>query len=460
MFAAARANHWIILLFMLALLVPAKYSFEVSGLRLTMLRSLLLVTFIPTCVGVFSGRSGGVRACDALIAVYAIWVVLALLVHHGTSQAIETGGIYLIESLGAYLIARSYIRDAKSFLAFVSLLVVIVAGFSIFTVPESITGRNLIQGFSHSSMERRLGLSRAYGSLEHPILYGVFCSSAVAFAWLGLSVMDTNRTNRLTRTALVTISTAMSVSSGALAGMLVQYILIGWNWITRNASRRWLALTGLLGAFYVLIDLLSNRGPIRVALHYLTMSPATAYNRITVWNWGIEDVKRNPIFGIGLNPWTKPAWMHSDSMDNFWLVVMVRYGLPAFVCLALAILSIMFGAGRQKMPNRDLADLRKAWIVAMIGLAISASTVHLWNAILVYFHFLIGAAVWILDPKALQSGPTSGYRTAKREALGQARAVRGAPVSRPATTEPPEQPDPPTRGASLGAGLSSSRRKP
>jgi hypothetical protein len=67
------------------------------------------------------------------------------------------------------------------------------------------------------------------------------------------------------------------------------------------------------------VDLLSNRTPFHVFVTYLTFSVETGYARIMIWNWGIAEVMRHPVFGIGLAEWERPLWK-SGSMDNFWLV--------------------------------------------------------------------------------------------------------------------------------------------
>src|SRR5690606_25454492 len=111
-----------------------------------------------------------------------------------------------------------------------------------------------------------------------------------------------------------------SLSSGPLAALSTQIVLLAWERMTRRIPARWLLFSSLLAMMYLTVELVSNRSAIRVFLHYLTFSSHTAYNRITIFNWGIQDVWRNPIFGIGFNVWTRPPWMHSTSMDNFWLV--------------------------------------------------------------------------------------------------------------------------------------------
>jgi hypothetical protein len=87
----------------------------------------------------------------------------------------------------------------------------------------------------------------------------------------------------------------------------------------------------------------------------------------------------------------------SASMDNFWLVVAVRYGLPALVFLVLAILLIVFRATAQRGVTPEWANCRLAWISTMAAIALAACTVHLWNNTFGFFMFMLGAGAWLAD---------------------------------------------------------------
>jgi hypothetical protein len=48
--------------------------------------------------------------------------------------------------------------------------------------------------------------------------------------------------------------------------------------------------------------------------------------------------------------------------------------------------------------NSELNRHRMAWMVIIVGLAVSGFTVHFWNAVFVYFFFLIGTGAWMVYP--------------------------------------------------------------
>ena len=104
-------------------------------------------------------------------------------------------------------------------------------------------------------------------------------------------------------------------------------------------------------------------------MSYATFSAHTAYWRSIIFDWGMVNVWANPIFGLGLNDWVRPRYMVSGSMDNFWLVVAVRYGIPGFALLAAGYLIALWKIGRRDFDGDQLLwQFRRAWMFSFIGL--------------------------------------------------------------------------------------------
>jgi hypothetical protein len=200
----------------------------------------------------------------------------------------------------------------------------------------------------------------------------------------------------LIRTGVVAVATACSLSAGPLLALVIQSVFMGWDHLTRRMPPRWLILGGIFAFLYVLIDLLSNRTPFHVIVSYLTFNTGSAYNRILVWNFGSAEVARHPFFGLGLGDWDRPEWM-SGSMDNFWLVLAVRGGLPAFLFFAGAILALCIAVARLRLQDPRLIAWRRGWMIAILGLVIAGCTVHYWKTIFCLLVFLIGSFAWVLD---------------------------------------------------------------
>lgn len=389
------ALSWQVKFFLLALLIPTELSFNIGEFRLTVYRVVLLAFFLPCFFGVLGGKRGRTLLTDWLLLCYSCWIVLALSIHEGFAGGLKSGGILVVESFGAYLLARAFIRTEREYAGFVKLLVLIIIGLSLVAIPEALTGINILRPHV-GHIGGRLGLTRAFGPFDHPILFGMFCASAVSLALYTPLKNFQEKGVHVFRAFWITLTAFMSVSSGALATALVQWILAAWNRVTRGMPSKWRLFSFLLVLAYIVIDLLSNRTPMKVILHRLTFSAETAYNRLIIWEWGTKhNVAKHPWFGIGFADWVRPSWMHSTSMDNFWLVNMVRYGLPAFFLLAAGGLLLLFAVKKQTGLSAPAQLMRTGWGFSMIGLIIAGCTVHFWNSSHVWFFFMLGSGAWM-----------------------------------------------------------------
>lgn len=426
-------------LFILFVLLPTDISFMVGEFRLTVYRVMLLLTLIPCAGMVFAGRRGRILPSDWLMLVYASWAVLALGIHHGFDVAYKTGGIFVVEAIGPYLLARTIFRRPEQVRSLAALLTLIVLILLAFSIPEAITGRHFLReffaglqgrGFS-SRIDTRYGFHRAYGPFDHPILFGVFCASVFGLSWGALTRSDSIAPGRFIRSSAVVLTAMTSLSAGAMAALMTQFVIAGWERVTRSVPKRWLVLTGGFVFCYTAVDVLSNRTGMHVMLSYLTFSPGTAYGRMTIWTYGKAEVLRNPLFGIGLNDWVRPAWMLSGSVDNFWLLNAMRYGLPSGLAVLVASVLMVAAIGRTIPRHPLLVDrlLRFGWITSMIGLMVSAFTVHYWNSSFVYFTFFLGTGACLIGGQKGPAPVASRVRT-----KSGASPVRAKPVGMSAPT--------------------------
>jgi hypothetical protein len=391
--------------FYIALIMPLEFSVSLGGLRLSPYRVLLLVVTVPLLLRLLQNHRQPPHAVDFLIMAHAAWVVLALTVYGGIGTGLESGGIYAVESLGAYLLGRITVTSAAEHRALLRFMVVVLAVMFLLTLPESLTGTHFIREAARAVaggpglpyIEPRLGLDRAFGSFDHPILYGVFAASTFAATYYVLN-SEQLRPRAIVLLGMVACSTFLSLSAGPFVGLACQAVVIGWDRITKGVNLRWTAIVLIFSLMWFAVSLGSNRSPVKVFISYLTFSPQSAYNRILIWDYGTAEVARHPLFGIGFGDWIRPVWM-SDSMDNFWLVTAVRYGLPALVFLVAAIITLAMRQARANANEAQINRHRMAWLAIIVGLAVSGVTVHLWNAVFAYFFFLIGTGAWMAYPE-------------------------------------------------------------
>ncbi len=421
-----------VLLYLIAVAVPV--HFYLGSLRLTGVRVLLLLLIIPMVINLLKGKYGRILWVDYLFFLHFFWICVALAINNPAEFTQQVGSIG-IEFIGGYMLGRAYIRDIKSFGGLCRLLVLIACCTLPFAIHEALTGKTVIldaiRGLPGLTSvdpmtddwynRKRFGLYRTQVFAAHPILYGFFCASAFPLAWIAFKNLYGN-TVRYISIGLVGACVFFSLSSGALVAVVLQLGLVFWAWVFDRVAKRWVILAGLFLAGYVTVDILSNRPPLIVLVSYLAFNPATAYGRAIIFEQGMMNVWANPIFGLGLNDWTRIWWM-SATVDNFWLVIAMRYGIPGFALLALGYVITLVQVGRRRFDNdRRLWLYRRAWMISFVGLSVTLATVHVWGTMYSFTFFLFGAGAWFITAVP-QAENDTGDQTEQK-------AVRSVPYTR------------------------------
>lgn len=390
-------------IYLLAVVLPV--TFSLGPLKMNGVRLVLIVLIIPLMINLLRGRYGRILPVDILFFAHMAWVTLALAMNN-PSQVVTNVGSTGVEFLGGYLLARAYIRNAGDFVSLIRWLAVIALCLLPFALLESRTGRpmiidaiNSIPGISSVkavNSGQRLGMERAQTVFAHPIHSGLFFSIVFALVFNGMKGVFST-TTRYATAASAAVCTFLALSSGALLALILQLFMILWAGIFRNNVRKWQILLGLFVILYIAIDIASTRTPIRVFMTYATFSAHTAYWRSIIFDWGMINVWANPLVGLGLNDWVRPKFMVSGSMDNFWLVMAVRYGIPGFLLIAAGYLLTLWKMGRRDFSGDPLMlNLRRAWMFCMVGITFVLITVHIWHTVYSFVFFIFGSGIWML----------------------------------------------------------------
>lgn len=405
------------LLFLLSLTIP--FLFNVGPVQMSIYRIFLLLMIVPCLLNWASGGAGRIRVPDILLLLMSAWVALSYWVVHDVNTALEGGGINFIETVGAYLVARRYIRTAEDFRAMTAAMFWIIAIMLPFAIYETATGHNVLLDLAsklNSSVgdiykRPRWGFDRVQGIFQHPILFGIFCGSAPALVYYVLGY-NTSFASRWGKTALTSFAAALSLSSGPLTSLVAQFLLIFWDRALSSVKKRWLILTSAITSLSIAFELAANRSMPEIFITFFAFNTHSAMNRIRIWNFGTISVSNYPFFGVGKNEWERLDWM-SASIDMFWLVPAVRNGLPSAIFLHLAFFAIFLSiAFKRDLPK--IADrYRTGFLICMVGFYLGGWTVNYWKTVYVLFIFLLGSGVWILDTSRDQAdeeigGPKSG----------------------------------------------------
>ena len=387
-----------------SLLLPAFFS--VGSLVFTPSKLLFLFVVPILTLKLLRGAYGRLLPSDFLVFGYAGWMTLAMLANHTPRVAVEYTGSNTVIFLGGYLTARATIRSKESFVALIRFLVVIVILTLPFAIYEVITSRTTIPRWlaqlpgirSHADINHdpRFGLWRAQVVFPHPIHYGIFSSMAFSLAYVGLA--ERLRSFRRTvATGLVGLSCFLSVSSGPVLALAAQIGLIGWAGLFRHNRHRWVIFWTLGILSYIIAELASGRSAVYAIVTRISFSSQTAFARRILFNYGVEQIGRKPLLGVGYNSWPLPAWM-TGSVDNFWLFVAVRFGLPAFILLSGAFVVAMIIVGRRDFSaDPELCHLRRAWIFTLVSLMLVLATVAIWGEVYSMVLFMLGSGLWMTN---------------------------------------------------------------
>lgn len=400
---ALRDTPWPVLLLVLSFLCPTELSVYIGSARLPPHRALLLVLLPFTLAALFGRRGIRFRPFDITMLAFAGWTAFAYIYHHGSADGLQTGGALALDSFAAYLVARAFVRDERSLAATAGLLFATVAAAGLIALPETLSGQIIthdfmryVTGYVHPvDVEKRLGLTRAFGTFDHPIHLGTFCASGLALCLYATR----RRSQTFLRGVVVAACAFLGLSSAPMLSIGLQSGLIALDRLTRGIKGRLTLGLGILALLFVVTSLVSNRSLFQLIATGMTLDAWTGYYRLIIWEYGLYNIWINPWVGLGLNDWVRPAWMISPTVDAFWLVIPMRTGAPAFLMLAATVLllarSTLVFMRRAQPPIRQLAS---GWLISLTGLSLVGCTVHYWNVPFAYFFFFLGLGGCFADP--------------------------------------------------------------
>ena len=393
----------------LSFLIPNEFSINLGGFALSGYRVALIALF-PYLIWLFFKKRNEIEwaFCDILAASLSLWPTIAFALNTSVPVALESGGILFLEMAAPYFLIRLQVNDYKKRKELAKLFFMMVTILFFLGLPEAIGGRyfthefaSQITGQSYSTApEKRFGIWRAIGPTDHSILFGTLCGSALALA-IALSFRQKKYWKALLFSSGGVI---ISASSAPILGALVQLSMLGWAAIFKRHSAKWLLLIGVFAVAYALVDLLSNRDPTRVMFSYLLLNPDTGYARYYMWINSFEVVVQSAWgmwFGYGYDQHIfevlDPYWrrLMERTVDSFWLVQMLRYGITmlALFCLFLILVFRRSVKHTKNLKEQKDRHLMQAWFISAFALTLIGATVHYWGEILCVYMMIIAACV-------------------------------------------------------------------
>lgn len=434
-----------LLVYFLTIYLPI--GFGIGSLVLTGTRIFLMLMIVPLTIRLIRGQFGRITLTDLLFFFFIFWLLIAMIAND-PGRAIAHAGSTGIEFLGGYLITRAYVRTPSDFRNFCLAIAVFVLATLPLALIEMVTARpilpvllEMIPGIHSASIsppDLRFGLDRVSAVFDHAILYGLVCATAFSLVFVSLKgVIRDGRRHLLA--GVIAFCTFSSVSSAALIALGMQIALILWACALSWFPARWTLLAAIGTITYSCIGLIWELNPFDVLATNFTYNPMTAYHRTRILYWGLQSVWSYPWTGIGLNDWKRPFDLYSSSVDNFWLLIAMRYGIPAFLAVAGGyVLAILRVSLRETGGDLAFAQMRRGWVFSMITLAFVLTTVFLWGPAFSLVLSILGAGIWMIhyrspevevmaDMLPRRDGPSDGHPV-------NAQVVRGESVNRPGFT--------------------------
>jgi len=385
----------ICIIYFLSMLVPSEMFFEVAGVRFEIYRFILIFSFFVFAREMieYAQREKVVKYLLAYVAICA----LALFYNHGLAS-LESIFIHFLEVYVGFFIGMSVAADPQRFKI---LLKVVCIGYILlipFAIVESQNGYRILHVWAadisgnyfagiKGSLEYlgdsyyRYGLHRASTVFSHPILYSVVAACTIPLVFLTFG-----RSWWLWSIGLF-VALVTSVTS---AGILMVIMFFGMRFL-KSVSKFYPSvykhILYVVVAWFFVVLIFSNRGPIPVLIDLMAINPETGYARYLQWEYASDDVRDNLLFGIGFKEWSRPWWM-SASVDNYWLMVALRFGCVALVTIAAVYITNMVRVWKLYMVSGALSHYM--FFTCLLQLAFAGVTVHFFDRAALYVFMMLG----------------------------------------------------------------------
>jgi len=401
-------GNWMPVIIFATLLMTDEARINAWGFQIYAYRIALLFTF-PFVVARMATEPPRLTIADFMIMLAGAWIFISTWMNYNIVVASKSGLSQTLDLVAPYLVGRLLIRTPLDLRRFLYRITPLIVATGLLLFVESASHEYLLRplvgsitGLSPDAAlarmyEVRNGFLRATGPFLHPIAAGLFMGTLVPLyiaadlpkrRWFGL---------------LGSLGGVFSLSSAAMLSMGAGIALSIYGSVQRSLRWGWapvIAGAGIIGFF---IQMLTESGLIKFIIRYASLNPQTGYYRLLIWEYGWADVGRHPWFGIGLfNAFDRPRWMISDSVDNYWLLVALRFGFP---CMAMLLITVVFNViilGRATLAREPEALKGRPMAVGVVISLVIAYMLLLtsapWNADIVWFTMLVGIAGGLARP--------------------------------------------------------------
>jgi hypothetical protein len=394
-------KYVLIPLFAMTCYMTLGQSFDIAGLKFTLLRCLIFIGWVRIIARgeIFRGK---LNVVDKMIIVWLIANITMFTIQNKNSAAFINRMGFAYNALGLYFFFRSTIVDFEDIQRTFRILALIALPLATAMIFERITMKNIFSAFGGvpSSIWTRGGTPRCQGPFRHPVLAGTYGATMIPyFAALWFSP-ERSKGIAIIGFIAATVITITSFSGGPAMSYLFAGITLA-IWPLRNKMRsiRW-------GVFILILTLhIFMQAPVWYLMSkFGHLIGGTGWHRAYLVDQSLRYIKEWWLVGTNYTahwmPYRLPSNPNMADITNQYLVEGVHGGLITMF-LFIGIIVVCFKVIGKGMANTDDAShLKKViWALgaALFVHAVTFMSVSYFDQIIVAWYLLLAMISVVLD---------------------------------------------------------------
>lgn len=388
---------WLVMLLIVTLFIPDPIAVHVGALKITPAFAVAMLLF-PILL--LQGRIRWAWPELVILAMFTSWF-LSNAMSAPLGRAIESTGRSILIGVIPYMAGRYLAQDVRRMKKAFTLVVTLVAVFSVIAILESIARfnpHNILWGIPYwPHHEMRLGLTRAHGWTTHAIMFGLVCAIFIPI----VAVSHIERLRAVGKRPLIKlfclfIGCFLSLSTGAWGPAVVSLMLVAWDYKVKiRTAVRWpLTFAVAIGGYFIL-EFATGRPLLRILMMQLHLtSPEAWYYRWRLFERVFQVMPGHWWMGYGLDIPDQFVGF-GRSIDNNFLLFLLFYGrIGLFLWIGVFACVLLYG-GKAVWANRDTPFVRltRAIMFSLIGISLTQLSVAIFSTPGYLYWILLGVAV-------------------------------------------------------------------
>lgn len=395
--------------------VPPGVALSLGSIRIDAARVVMPLV----CLAILCNRSKWMPPvkwmwADYLMGGHILIMAFSALHHHGSAGLNNALGVIADVGL-AYLIGRILVRNISAYRYFLKVSLLAAGVLGGLAAIESVAGISLLRRAFRVAFKQvpyisleggRLSLYRASVSFQVSLLLGLYCAMIFALTiFLSHNKLDLKKWTYRLLIGFAIVGVFASLSSGSWGGMGICLLCLCYDRLSRGFNNRWKLLVAGTITLNLVLSVLSNRGPIKLAIGHLTLNSQTGYIRLAMWDAVNAIMKTHWFLGWGWGEnWPRPEWYIWGSIDSFYAVWMVRSGVLSVMLFLGAVVYTWYRLCKGIAKTDHFLEETKSWILATVCLMIIAITVHMWGNLVTAVYMVLGLGPGLVCMLQRESG--------------------------------------------------------